>query len=273
MKDELRKAIVEALDSGRASAAVVLVQQDGGVKPFVITRSDDSRLDDLYTGDTRYPMAALARMVLGVSRGNLLLPVRECDRRMLVELGKYNQVELDRLVLLGIPCSQAVADSCGCDHPFVPDGIAITAPLANPAETVDAPEAMGADAEERLAFWMDHFSNCVRCMGCRNICPMCFCRECALDNPDILSSESKPPDIPIFHLIRAIDMADRCVDCGMCEEICEAKIPLRSLYRLARKAVKDSFGYEPGVDPDEKSPLDMLGSVDALAGMEHGFRK
>lgn len=272
MKDELKKAVSDALAGGKASMAVVLAGEDGNVQPLVITRPDDKRLEDIYTGDTRYPMAGLARMVMGISKGKLLLPVRECDRRMLVELQKYNQVELERLVLLGIPCSQAVADNCGCDHPFVPDGIAVTGPLAQPAQASPLPELASQDPAERLAFWMEQFSNCVRCMGCRNICPMCFCKECALDNPDIVSSESKPPDIPIFHLIRAVDMADRCVDCGMCEEICEARIPLRSLYRLARSAVKDAFGYEPGINPDEKSPLDMLGTVDELAGMEEGYR-
>ena len=106
-------------------------------------------------------------------------------------------------------------------------------------------------------------------MGCRNVCPMCFCNDCALDNPDLVGPESKPPEIPIFHLIRAIDMADRCVDCGMCEAICPAEIPLRQLYRQARQVVKDAFGYEPGVS-EEKSPIEMLGEPTELGGMEEG---
>jgi formate dehydrogenase subunit beta len=59
-------------------------------------------------------------------------------------------------------------------------------------------------------------------------------------------------------------MADRCVDCGMCEAICPADIPLRQLYRLARQTVKDAFGYEPGVNPDEPSPIKMLGDASDL---------
>ena len=80
---------------------------------------------------------------------------------------------------------------------------------------------------------MESFSRCIKCMGCRNVCPMCFCKDCALDNLDLVGPASSPPDIPIFHLIRAVDMADRCVDCGMCEAICPAEIPLRQLYRQA----------------------------------------
>jgi formate dehydrogenase subunit beta len=269
---ELKKAISEALESGKAAAAVVLSEKDGELVPNVITRPDDRALDNLHAGDRRYPMASFAIMLLPGIEGGLAVPVRECDRRMLVELTKYNQVDADRLILLGIPCSQALADGCGCDHPFVPDDLAVALAVARPVEPSPLAEASSEDPAERLSFWMESFSKCIKCMGCRNVCPMCFCKECALDNPDLVSKASEP-DIPIFHLIRAADMADRCVDCGMCEEICPADIPLRQLYRFATGAVREAFGYEPGVDPDDKSPLDMLGTPSSLGGMQEGFRK
>jgi formate dehydrogenase subunit beta len=258
------KAVRETLESGKASAAVILTVRDGELVPRLVTRVDDPAIDSLYAGDVRYPMASFAVMLLPLVEGKLAVPVRECDRRMIVELKKHNQVDPGRLVLLGVPCSEEVADACGCDHPFTPEDISITAALAKPSVASPLAEAVAEDAEERLAFWLGSFARCVKCMGCRNVCPMCYCKECALDNPDLVGPESKPPDIPIFHLIRAIDMADRCVDCGMCEAICPADIPLRQLYRLARQTVKDAFGYEPGVNPDEPSPIKMLGDASDL---------
>ena len=272
MKDELVKALKEALESGKASAAIMLTEKDGELMPRIITDAGDPALDSIYTGDRRYPMASFAMMLVPVIEGNLALPVRECDRRMLVELKKHNQVDTDRLVLLGIPCSQEVADACGCDHPFTANGISVAPATAKPAVPSPPPESVSEDPDKRLAFWMDAFSRCIKCMGCRNVCPMCFCNDCALDNLDYVSVESKPPDIPIFHLIRAVDMADRCVDCGMCEAICPAEIPLRQLYRQARQVVKDAFGYEPGIS-EEKSPIEMLGDPEELAGMQESFRQ
>jgi formate dehydrogenase (coenzyme F420) beta subunit len=272
MKDELIKAIKEALENGKASAAVVLTEKDGLLVPRIVTKPDDPTLDSIYIGDSRYPMASFAMMILPLIEGNLALPVRECDRRMLFELQKHNQIELDRLVLLGIPCSQELADTCGCDHPFTENGISVAPAEAKPAQPSPPPEAVAEDPEERLAFWMDAFSRCIKCMGCRNVCPMCFCNDCALDNLDYVSADSKPPDIPIFHLIRAVDMADRCVDCGMCEAICPAEIPLRQLYRQVRDIVKEAYGYEAGVS-EEKSPIEMLGEPEELAGMQEGFRQ
>jgi formate dehydrogenase subunit beta len=272
MKEELQEALREALESGKARAAVVFTERDGELVPRLVTSADDPALDSIYEGDRRYPTASFAMMVLPLVDGKLALPVRECDRRMLVELEKYNQVDPDRLLLVGVPCSQEVADACGCGHPSPPPEIAVTGPLAQPSDATPLPEASSEDPAERLAFWMDSFSKCIRCMGCRNICPMCFCKECALDDPDLVGADSKPPEIPIFHLIRAFDMADRCIDCGMCESICPAEIPLRQLYRLARASVKDAFGYEPGLDAGELSPLGELGTPADLGGMDEGFR-
>jgi coenzyme F420-reducing hydrogenase delta subunit/ferredoxin len=271
-EEAVAKSVRGALESGDASAAVVLTVCDGVIVPRIVRKADDPAIDELYAGDVRYPMTSFALMVLPLVPGRLALPVRECDRRMIVELKKHNQIDPDRLLLLGVPCSQDVANACGCDHPATPEDIAVMSALAVAAEPCAPEGALAEEAGGRFDFWMDSFSRCLKCMGCRNVCPMCYCADCALDNPDIVGPDSKPPDIPIFHLIRAIDMADRCIDCGMCEAICPAEIPLRQLYRQARQVVKDAFGYEPGINPDDTSPVKMLGSPTELGGMEAGSR-
>lgn len=272
VEEAAAKSVRGALESGRAAAAIILTNRDGVLRPRVVTRADDPAIDDLYAGDVHYPMTSFAVMAAPLIPGDIALPVRECDRRMIVELHKHNQIDSERLVLLGIPCSQDRADSCACDHPATPEDIAVAPTIAAAGEPRPPEGSQAEDAGERLAFWMDAFSRCVKCMGCRNVCPLCYCKDCALDNLKIVGPESKPPDIPIFHLVRAIDMADRCVDCGMCEEICPADIPLRQLYRQARQSVKESLGYEPGISPDEVSPLEILGTPSELGGMEEGYR-
>jgi len=67
-----------------------------------------------------------------------------------------------------------------------------------------------------------------------------------------------PPEIPIFHLVRAVHMAGRCIDCGLCEEACPADIPLRLLYRKVDEIVQDVFDYKTGTNPDQ-SPFSVLG--------------
>ena len=265
MSEALAKVIKETLGSGKASAVVFLMKEGDGLMPHVARDDSDPLIDKAYDGDERYPMATFAAVLLPLMEGNLAVVARECDRRMLVELAKFNQLDLERVAVIGLPCSQGVADTCGCDHP-TPTDSALPA-KAQPSEPGE--EILPETTPERLDFWMESFGECIRCYGCRNVCPICFCKECALEKEDLTGNDMFPPDIPAFHIIRALDMADRCIDCGMCENICPAHIPLRTLYRHMRNLVKEIFDYEPGMDVNQKSPFGELGDPDRLGGPPH----
>ena len=114
------------------------------------------------------------------------------------------------------------------------------------------------DLPGRFDYWEDAFSRCIKCYGCRDVCPMCFCKECALEDSDLVGTGNIPPEIPVFHLTRAIHMVGRCIDCGLCNEACPADIPLRTLYKKVADIIDDQFQYRPGYTKG-KSPLNMLG--------------
>ncbi len=74
--------------------------------------------------------------------------------------------------------------------------------------------------EERWDFWVDELKDCIKCYACRSVCPMCYCEECTLESPNFLNVGTLPPENPIFHLTRALHMAGRCIDCGLCDMTC-----------------------------------------------------
>ena len=114
------------------------------------------------------------------------------------------------------------------------------------------------DQPERLSRWMYEFQKCIKCYGCRNICPVCFCRECSLEHKELVGTGALPPEVPVFHLVRAVHMAGRCIDCGLCEDACPVDIPLRLLYRKVNEIVVNVFDYETGSSADQ-SPFSILG--------------
>jgi len=109
--------------------------------------------------------------------------------------------------------------------------------------------------EERLEFWRRQFSKCIKCYGCRNACPMCFCKECRMEQAIWTQGGRLPPEFPVFHFVQVLHHADRCVDCGECERACPMDIPLRLLKKTMRAAVREMFGYEPGADAAQESPF------------------
>ena len=111
--------------------------------------------------------------------------------------------------------------------------------------------------QERREFWQEQFLKCIKCYGCRNICPECFCESCALEDPLWVERGELAPPFPMFHLIRAMHMSSRCVACRQCELTCPAHIPLTVLYDLIRQDMETLLGYVPGVDIDAAPPISL----------------
>jgi len=73
-----------------------------------------------------------------------------------------------------------------------------------------------------------------------------------------VSTGDLPVEVPIFHLVRAVHMAGRCIDCGLCEDACPMDIPLRLLYKIVNQITMDLFDYKAGIDSSQ-SPFNILG--------------
>ena len=119
---------------------------------------------------------------------------------------------------------------------------------------------MDMDLTGRLDYWKEAFDRCIKCYGCRDVCPVCFCNVCTLEEDVLVKTGNLPPENPMFHLTRAVHMAGRCIDCNLCTEVCPAHIPLRTLYKKVAEIVKDQFEYVTGIPGEGKSPLNILGS-------------
>lgn len=111
--------------------------------------------------------------------------------------------------------------------------------------------------EERRAFWQKQFERCIRCNACREVCYACYCQECIFERkvPRWLDKPPLLPENEIYHLIRAVHLAGRCIDCGECERVCPMNIPLSRLYKKVQKDIAELFEYEAGMELDTVPPL------------------
>lgn len=112
-------------------------------------------------------------------------------------------------------------------------------------------------SEERWKHITEEFSRCIRCYACRNVCPSCYCQECVVDwnDPQWFGKTPELTDTLLFHLIRQMHIAGRCVDCGACIRACPMDIDLRLLNRKVEKELFTRFGSIAGLDPDKKGAL------------------
>jgi formate dehydrogenase (coenzyme F420) beta subunit len=232
-----------------------------------------------------------------VAVDKVAIVVKGCDLKSLVVLQSENQVQRERLTVIGMPCA-GITDQAGrllakcgecppdvynpcrelCDlvigEPVRKTGGGSTVssgarnagkndpggqPNADdqptPYGAVEQIDALGPT--ERRALWDGYFARCLRCYACRNVCPLCYCKECVFDqhDPRWVSPAAAVASNRSFHLIRAYHLAGRCVDCGECERACPVDIPLRRIHLKAAKVVEESFHFRAGLDPQAKSPL------------------
>ncbi len=264
---DLKSIVREKLQDG-ADAFLCLKNEEGTVLPALITDAGSPDLELVEVGDSRYPLGKiLIDLLREYPDRRFAVLVRGCDERALIELSKLEQVDLERLVMVGVACSAEEAAACGCRSPY-PSDIALGEKVeaAPGRQVIDEVESL-ADAE-RMAWWREQFSRCIKCYGCRNICPMCFCKDCALEDPHLVEPGVIPPQFPSFHIIRALDMTGRCIDCGLCEEACPADIPLRSLYRKMQDIMEDKLEYRAGESVGDKNPLSFLGTEHDIEKLE-----
>ena len=159
---------------------------------------------------------------------------------------------------------EVLLDKCfHCKHPVAFDFDFTLGDVVPYEIDAEMPEYAAVDEleelplEERRAFWRKQFERCIRCNACREACYACYCKECIFDRKEPRWLDRPPllPENELYHLIRAVHLAGRCIDCGECERVCPMNIPLSRLYKKVQKDVAELFGYEAGMEYDTVPPL------------------
>jgi ferredoxin len=115
-----------------------------------------------------------------------------------------------------------------------------------PEEQAEVEKLDKMTREERWRYWMEETSNCIKCYACRASCPMCYCARCTVEvnQPQWISVPAHEMGNLEWHIMRAMHLAGRCVNCGECTRACPVNIPLRLLNQRIIADITSNFGEE-----------------------------
>jgi ferredoxin len=232
--------------------------------PHCFDKDKMEEVDDLIIGSSRYSLEKIATHITAVSPDTKIgMLARDCNQRALNVLSIWNQLNPENVKTVNVNCCPSNLREHGDCSYLEPETPGICKQQVGVDNTHCPQDIEAYGQQERLTRWMYEFQKCIKCYGCRNICPVCFCQECSLEHKELVGTGTLPPEVPVFHLVRAVHMAGRCIDCGLCEDACPVDIPLRLLYRKVNEIVVNVFEYETGSSADQ-SPFSMIGDKVAL---------
>ena len=127
-------------------------------------------------------------------------------------------------------------------------------------------------SEQRFDYWFEQFSHCIKCYGCRDACPLCYCKDCFLEaDRGFVPSGEVPPDV-LFPMVRITHVMDSCVNCGQCQDVCTMELPISRLIFMLNRDLAGIFHYEPGEDVSQLPPLRTVTDHElSISGVEVAF--
>jgi ferredoxin len=260
----MKAKVKEWLLKGKVDIFIGYKMVEGHPIPHCFVKDRLAEVDDLIAGAARYPLEKIATALAAENPDvKIGMLARDCTQRALNVLYIWNQLDPDHVKTIPLTCCPSnLKEPVQCSY-LKDEDSTCEGKTVGIEKNMDIKAFEALDPEERFKKWTYEFEKCIKCYGCRDICPVCFCKECSLEHPDLVNTGDIPVETPIFHLVRAVHMAGRCIDCGLCEEACPMDIPLRMLYRKVNQIVSDVFDYHAGTSPSE-SPFNIVGERLAL---------
>lgn len=262
MLEELRHICRTLLADGKVNVVIGYGQDDPSrpAYPVFVTRAED--VDRLVWNEMCLPnlVAYLTKPEIK-ALGKPAVVVKGCDERALVVLAKEGQVDRTAMVAIGVACDgvghprEAKCSICDVRRPCHSDAV-IGQAKGEPADTAgryaEVEEFLKKTVAERMAFWRDELSRCVKCYACRQVCPLCYCNRCLADKnqPQCIDTSATLKGNFAWHLTRAFHLAGRCVGCDECTRACPVGINLRLLNLTLARSAEAQFGYRSGMDPE-----------------------
>jgi len=249
--DELRKKAKELIESG--SVKILIGYEEGsGNQPralFAIKPEDTSKLifdsrciQNLAVYITKQEIKA--KGVMGITA---TLPVM----RSIIQLAKEKQVSDANLKVIGITPESKLIDFK--DFAEIEKYIHQFQLGIDEKNRVMLEKLEKMTIQERWNFWLEELAPCFKCYACRAACPMCYCHRCTVEY-------NQPQWIPVpshaignleWHIMRAVHLIGRCIDCDACANACPLAIPFNLLNKRMLEDAKIHFGgYQPTLEGD-----------------------
>ena len=242
------------------------------VTPIFISKPEDA---DRLVFNSKAEMS-LAKYLLNYKDQKVAIVAKPCDSRAIATYLAEDLIKRENVKIIGINGCPGIEDNTACEECDIRNPV-IADYTVGKKMTEEEIEAKLKDKEdkiekmspaERKEYFQKEFERCTRCYACREACYVCYCEQCFTEGnqPEWVGDSVKLNDNFTYHLMRAMHMAGRCVNCGACEMACPEGIDVRALAAKMCRSAEELFDYRAGIDPEQKTLLSDYDVNDTESG-------
>ena len=256
-KEQIRQICKELLEKGEVDAIIGYTagEIEGARIPYIFSKPEDAeRLE----WDQRCT-PNLCTYLHG-RQDKVGIVAKPCDVRGIVNYVVENQLDRDKVYIIGIDCGGMVDDqgqpSPGCGDCKVKRPLLFDRRVEDPDVADDGVAEAGAGEGDSLAENLEKFRNemskCILCYSCRQACYGCYCPTCFMDR-GTPNWQPVAPDMgakTVYHLGRAMHLSGRCIECGACERVCASGVNVRYIIKAVTDFIDDTYGFQTGMDTE-----------------------
>jgi formate dehydrogenase subunit beta len=243
--ETLRLKAKELLAAGTVKVVIGYERGTGDVRRPVFVRSADAANALVFDSACTQNLATYLTKAEVRAMGRMAIVTGPSALRSILQLAAEKQLREENVLALAVldgnVTELSTFDAIEQTVATIPDALSET-----DQKMID--KLMAMSVGERRAFWAGELGRCVKCYACRSSCPMCYCERCTMDC-------NRPQWIPVashaignleYHVVRAMHLAGRCVQCGTCGASCPVGIPVHLLTFFAEGTVRRHFGQKGG---------------------------
>ena len=245
--NDLQQTVTQLLDDNTIDVFIGYGQGSGDRIRAIFARNASQATNLIYNASCTQNLAGYLLKHEVKHIGKIGILANQSALRSIMQLASEFQVKDGEIIVLYIG-SDGKLDRLGDFHAI--ETILETSDTGiTPDEQESISKLESMTVSERWNYWNTEFEKCIKCYACRAACPMCYCHRCATDvnQPQWIAVASHERGNLDYHLMRAMHLAGRCVNCGECANACPMDIPLNLLTYNLIEPIQSAFGAVAGM--------------------------
>jgi ferredoxin len=255
MDHEINKIAAELLQQGEVQLIIGYGEgSHGRVRPF-FAHTGEEAAGLLFDQRCTQNLAVYLYKKEIVKKGKPAVIANIPTLRGIIRLAAENQINDGDLIAIAVNAegkTEILRQFAGIEN-----YLAAASPQLDEQDQALLNQLNAMNADERWHFWQNEMEHCIRCYACRQACPLCYCTQCTVEvnQPQWIPVEASQLGNLEWHIMRAMHLSGRCIECGQCGEACPANIPIHLLPIRLAEEVKDLYGSVTGMKQVESCEM------------------